>query len=176
VRLTTAAPGEPNVSVVYPESAELSSYGLPEPVWAEKDRPLTNIPNGKGIPQIQTFTSGNFTKYGDVKQLIKESNNKFCIMQKGDGISFTFALPNLTGEAQSYFLNSDLAYKPQICPGVLAPIPYLRTVEPLPNRRDGIYPPSADVIEQNPEMKSYQSEWNTRFYEPYQRIESLLPM
>jgi len=177
-KITTVAPSEPVFTTVYPSSAELQKYGLPEYHYkGDETRPLTNSPNGKGTPNIPTYTSGNFTKYGDVSPLIKESDGKLCIMQKGDGILFSFNVAELNSEEyeQAYFLHTDLVYKAQICPGVSRTIGYLRTVEPLPSRDAAVYPPREEVVESE-EIKNYREEWNTRVYEPFQRVESLAPM
>jgi len=163
---------------VHARSADLSYFGLPEHLAKETEThlPLLNIPNGKGVAKVATYTSGKFTKYGDITPLIKESNDQFCVMQKGDGITFTFAVDDaVDGQSQAFFLHSDLVYKQQKCPGVVQVVDYLTTVEPLPFKGLEVYPPSGPY-EISPEAMKYNEEWNTRVYLPYQLHESFVPL
>jgi len=145
VYISTSQPTFSVPSVVHSRSADLSYFGMPEHLAKPEEvhLPLINIPNGRGLPHVPTYTGGNFTKYGEIASLIKESNNQFCIMQKGDGLVFTFAVNTDVDEGQqlSYFLNTDLVYKQQKCPGVPTVIDYLGTVEPLPFKGLDVYPP-----------------------------------
>jgi len=165
-------------TIVHPRTADLSYFGLPEHLAKPEDThlPLLNIPNGKGVAKVITYTSGNFTKYGDVTSLLKETNDHFCVMQKGDGITFTFPLDEpVDGQSRAFFLHSDLVYKQQKCPGVNKVLDFLLTVEPLPFKGLEVYPPTGPY-ELSPEADKYNEEWNTRVYVPYQIHESFVPL
>jgi hypothetical protein len=107
-----------------------------------------------------TNASGNFTKYGDVSELLLETDDKFVIGIQGDTISLKFPtadLPQLEeGIERSFFLFVASWFKDHVGNWGYG---FEFTVEPLPFQdMSGFpYPPT----ESHPD-DSYLVEWNTR--------------
>jgi len=106
--------------------------------------------------------SGNYTRYGDVKQLLAESDNQYIISNAGDEISITFdtkGLPKLKNKWKRDFLIRSVGWvKDGDINTALG-----NKVLPLPFHGMSSYPPSKkDVYPNNSELIKYQSKYNTR--------------
>ena len=107
-----------------------------------------------------TNASGHFTRYGDVSELLLETDDKFVIGIQGDTISLKFPtadLPQLEeGMERSFFMFVSSWFKDHIGNWGYG---FEFTVEPLPFQdMSGFpYPPT----ESHPD-DSYLDEWNTR--------------
>ncbi len=101
---------------------------------------------------------GNFTKYGDVSELLQSTDDQFVIMHHGDQISAEFQyVPPAEGMERDFVLyNYDMFKHAKL--GAIG-----RTVEPLPFRGMTKYPYS--VAEKYPltsKNLEYLRRWNTR--------------
>jgi len=106
--------------------------------------------------------SGNYTRYGDVKPLLKESDNQYIISNAGDETSITFdteGLPKLKkGWKRDFLIHSVGWVKDGDINTALG-----STVLPLPFHGMSSYPPSQkDVYPNNPKLIKYQKNYNTR--------------
>jgi hypothetical protein len=106
--------------------------------------------------------SGNYTRYGDVLPLLKESDNKYIISNAGDETSVDFdsrVLPELTkGWKRDFLIHTVGWVKDGDINTALG-----STVLPLPFHGMKSYPPSAsDIYPQDDEHQKYLKDYNTR--------------
>jgi hypothetical protein len=106
--------------------------------------------------------SGNYTRYGDVLPLLKESDNKYIISNAGDETSVDFdsrLLPELTkGWKRDFLIHTVGWVKDGDINTALG-----STVLPLPFHGMKSYPPSAsDIYPQDDEHQKYLKDYNTR--------------
>jgi hypothetical protein len=106
--------------------------------------------------------SGNYTRYGDVLQLIEEPDNKYIISNAGDETTVEFnaaTLPQLAkGWKRDFLIRSVGWVKDGDLNTALG-----NTVLPLPFHGMKNYPPSeSDIYPENPELQKYNREYNTR--------------
>ncbi len=106
--------------------------------------------------------TGYYTRYGDVLPLLKDSDNKYIISNAGDETSIKFNaedLPELKdGWKRDFLIHSVGWVKDGDINTALG-----STVLPLPFHGMTSYPPSKkDVYPDDPELKKYNLEYNTR--------------
>lgn len=106
--------------------------------------------------------SGNYTRYGDVLPLLKESDNKYIISNAGDETSVEFdaeKLPELKkGWKRDFLIHSVGWVKDGDINTAMS-----QTVLPLPYHGMKSYPPAAtDSYPKDPELQKYLKEYNTR--------------
>ncbi|MBI5548967.1 MAG: hypothetical protein HY901_34220 [Deltaproteobacteria bacterium] len=109
----------------------------------------------------EAFLSGSYTRYGDVRPLLAEADDRFVLMAQGDEIRLEFdAPPQRPGTTRRAFLQADVFYTLKYHPfGLLT-----ETLEPLPFHGMESYP---YPVEQWPyvddqDYARYRAEWNTR--------------
>jgi len=104
------------------------------------------------------YGTGRFTRYGDVRELIATTDDRFVLMRHGDDIELTFpgSAPPEKGIQRGFMLKTKLYYKP---------VRGSRNIEPLPFSGMGIYP--YDESEESPrdqKHQDYRNFYNTREY------------
>ena len=106
--------------------------------------------------------TGKYTRYGDVLPLLTESENKYIISNAGDETTIKFnakSLPELKSGWKRDFLIHSVGW---VKDGDLNTA-FGSTVLPLPFHGMESYPPSInDIYPNNPELKKYNLEYNTR--------------
>ncbi len=106
--------------------------------------------------------TGNYTRYGDVLPLLRESDNKYIISNAGDETSIKFdakGLPKLKDGWKRDFLIRSVGW---VKDGDLNTA-HGSTVLPLPFHGMKSYPPSdTDIYPADPELQKYHKEYNTR--------------
>jgi Flp pilus assembly protein TadD len=105
---------------------------------------------------------GRFTRYGDVRELLLDSDDRFVIMNRGDEIALRFdarRLPALpSGWRRDYLLFAD-GYAKDMDPHGAFP----DTVEPLPFHAMSAYPyPPPERYPDDATHRDYVQRWNTR--------------
>jgi len=105
--------------------------------------------------------TGNYTRYGDVLPLLRESDNKYIISNAGDEASIEFdaglPLPG-KGWTRDFFIRSVGWVKDGDINTALG-----NTVLPLPFHGMSAYPPKEkDTYPKDPELEKYNREYNTR--------------
>ncbi len=118
----------------------------------------------------QSFTTnsnstGNFTRYGEVTELLQDPDNKYAIIRQGDQIIFQYSVEDLPavpeGTERDYFLFASVWFKVD---GLF----YVDfTVDPLPFHEMSCFPYDMD-LESYPydtERLNYIQEYNTRVIE-----------
>jgi hypothetical protein len=106
--------------------------------------------------------AGGYTREGDVRELLVDSDDMFVIAKPGDEVAFQFdaaRLPPLpAGWTRTFLLRAD-GYSKEM--DINSATPDL--VEPLPFRRMTAYPyPSREHYPDTPEHERYRSTYNTR--------------
>jgi hypothetical protein len=110
--------------------------------------------------ETYSTSAGNFTRYGDVTELLLEADDKFVIGRRGDEVHLLFPTnirPVPRGMERDYFLVVTCWFK---LPG----LPYLPyTVDPLPFHAMSSYPyPDTESYPYDEDHLSYLREYNTR--------------
>ena len=111
--------------------------------------------------------SGNFTKYGNVNQLICAEDDKFVIGRQGDRVTLVFPTSDLApvaeGMERDYFFFVALWFKSNDISGwgplfdfKVTPIPF-HDMSGFPYWEPESYPYDAEHL-------SYLAEWNTRIF------------
>ncbi|TET26301.1 MAG: hypothetical protein E3J73_04800 [Candidatus Bathyarchaeum sp.] len=124
---------------------------------------LEVTPSSANLTQAFTTNStstGNFTRYGDVTELLQDADNEYVIMRQGDQISILFSadLPPVPENMErDYFLFASVWFK-------VDGLPYVQyTVDPLPFHNMTCFPYDVET-ESYPDAEHllYLSEYNTR--------------
>ncbi len=119
--------------------------------------------------------TGNYTRYGDVTQLLKAPDNKYIISNAGDEITITFdamQLPLLpVGWQRDFFIRSVGWVKDGDMNTATG-----NTVEPLPWHGMKAYPPlPGEKYPDTEELRSYHREYNTRIVTGKEYRDALKP-
>ena len=106
--------------------------------------------------------AGNYTRYGDVKQLLRAADDRFVIFSSGEGVKLDFdaqSLPALpTGWLRDYFFFADGFEKDMDFYAADA-----FTVEPLPKHGMKPYPYApGEAYPEDPSHTQYELEYNIR--------------
>jgi hypothetical protein len=111
--------------------------------------------------------TGNFTRYGNVTQLILKEDDMFVIGRRGDTVSLQFPTDNLkpvaAGMVRDYFLYEACWFKDESGNWGFG---FGFTVDPLPfkNMTGFPYQPE-EAYPDDPGHQNYQLQWNTRTIE-----------
>ncbi|HEX6863369.1 MAG TPA: CRTAC1 family protein, partial [Thermoanaerobaculia bacterium] len=150
------------VARLSPQSADLRFRGFSELV-----RRSPNGPHGYDYHRITEASPwlpfpGRYTRYGDVKELLQDPDDRSVILAPGDEIALTFepsGLPPVReGWKRTFFLESH-GWDKDADRNTYEP----NTMEPLPFRAMKKY---GDPFPDKPELKKYVEEWLTREIRP----------
>ena len=148
------------INTVQPTVAELRYLGYPSEF--SPDSAMPTLYDYQRLDQGVPFKNmtGDFTRFGDVRELLKNVDDQFVIMARGEEIALEFEasqLPELpNGWTRTLVLHSD-----GYCKDMDIYTAFPDTVKPLPYHGMKNYPPAAP----NPNFsasKEYQRIWNTR--------------
>ena len=130
-------------------------------------REAPNAPHGFDYTRVSSQSpwlalEGNYTRYGDVRELLIDDDDRQVILAAGDELSLRFdaaELPPLaTGWRRTVFLESHGWDKDADRNTWEAD-----QMEPLPFRAMGSYPyPAGTTYPETPELRRYRQEWLTR--------------
>jgi Flp pilus assembly protein TadD len=166
----TPEPRDVRVTEIPLANAELAFLGFPretrlhpasDTIYSYRRRSMTG-------PYVRA--AGNYTRYGDVRNLLSAADDRFAIFSSGEGVKLDFdphKLPALpTGWVRDYFFYAD---------GFEKDLDFYAahgfTVEPLPRHSLVSYPyPSGQEYPEDPGHLNYQLDYNTR-----QRSERMPP-
>ena len=111
--------------------------------------------------KLDSISSGNFTRYGDVTPLLRHTDDKFVIIRRGDQVLLKFPITDLEPVPENmkrdYFLFANVQFKGY-------GLPYLDfTVNPLPFTEMSAFPyPPTESYPYDEDHLNYLSEYNTR--------------
>jgi Tfp pilus assembly protein PilF len=119
--------------------------------------------------------TGYYTRYGDVKELLNEIDDRYVIMNAGDEIDLRFKAlpPPPAGWTRDYILTGDGWGKDDDIS-----TEYGRTVIPLPSHADKLYTRPPTTLQNDPVYKAHKADWQkyqTRFVSPLQFDRAFLP-
>jgi hypothetical protein len=150
------------VSEVPLANAELTFLGYPEEVRLHPVSDTVYSYSRLSVSGPYARAAGNYTRYGDVKRLLANSDDKFAVFGSGEGLKLDFDPANLPGLPfgwmRDYFFYADGFEKDLDFYAA-----YAFTVEPLPHHGLLAYPyPEGQQYPPDPDHLGYQFEYNTR--------------
>jgi tetratricopeptide (TPR) repeat protein len=143
-------------------TAELAFLGYPKEIRLHPASDTIYSYSPRSLTGPYARAAGNYTRYGDVKNLLSASDDKFTVFSSGEGVKLEFdpsTLPALpAGWVRDYFFYAD---------GFEKDLDFYAadafTVEPLPRHGLIAYPYSGDKeYPLDPDHLEYQLEYNTR--------------
>jgi len=146
--------------VLKPETAELRYLGYPREYSPDGAEPTLFDYHrvDRGVPFKKM--AGDFTRYGEVGELLNAVDDRFVIMASGDEIALAFdvsSLPPLApGRARTFALHAE-----GYCKDMDLYTAYPETVAPLPYRAMDNYPPSRPPADEAA-LAEDRRKWNTR--------------
>ncbi len=106
--------------------------------------------------------AGDYTRFGEVAELLEEADNRFVIMGRGDGLTLRFGAEAF-GPVPEGFRRSFLLKTVSFCKDMDLATAYPDTVEPLPFHGMSGYPYGPDEhYPDTDEFRRYRREYNTR--------------
>jgi hypothetical protein len=150
------------VSEVPLATAQLAFLGYPKEIRLHPASDTVYSYTTRSMTGPYARAAGNYTRYGDVKDLLSRSDDKFTVFGSGEGVKLEFdpaALPALpTGWVRDYFFYADGFEKDLDFYAANA-----FTVEPLPRHGLIAYPyPAGKDYPMDPDHLNYQFDYNTR--------------
>jgi tetratricopeptide (TPR) repeat protein len=142
--------------------ASLEFLGFPKEIRLHPASDTTYSYSQRSATGPYAHASGNYTRYGDVKELLNTSDDRFAVFSSGEGVKLEFdphALPKLpVGWIRDYFFYAD---------GFEKDLDFYAangfTVEPLPRHSLISYPyPEGQDYPLDAEHLKYKLEYNTR--------------
>ncbi len=144
-------------------SADLGFRGFSDSrIDAERKQPDTYSYGNVSAMTYWNPTPGLYTRYGDVKELAQEVDDKLIIMGSGDELKLRFRAdvfpPVPAGWTRDYLLKVD-GWAKDRDPNTA----YSTSVEPLPFHGMSVYPyPKTEHFPDDAEHQRYRREYNTR--------------
>jgi tetratricopeptide (TPR) repeat protein len=163
IRIAKVAPDAPlAVKELKPSRAELLRLGYPAPFNPDGRKPTLYTYDRILDSELWDAHQGNYTRYGDVKPLLEEADDRYVITHHGDEVRLGFdasALEELpAGSERTILVVADGFGKDMDLSSA-----FPDTVEPLPFRGMKSYPYPPEVAHpESPEGKRYREEYNTR--------------
>ena len=150
------------VSEVPLATAKLAFLGYPKEIRLQPASDTVYSYSHRSLTGPYARAAGNYTRYGDVKNLLKRSDDKFAVFGSGEGVKLEFdpaglpALPN--GWVRDYFFYADGFEKDLDFYAANA-----FTVEPLPHHGLIAYPyPEGQQYPMDADHLGYEFDYNTR--------------
>lgn len=157
-----AEPSSYRVTELTPASAELGWLGYPKSGSPDGKAPLTYDYHDVDETAAWRTPAGEYTRYGDVRELLLAVDDRFVVMTHGERIELSFdgaALPELApGWERDYFVYVN-GFVKEMNPHTK----HLATVRPLPFHGMSNYPYGEDEAYPSDEVhRKYLREYNTR--------------
>jgi hypothetical protein len=158
----TPEPRDVRVREVPLANAELAFLGFPRETRMHPASDTAYSYRRRSMTGPYARAAGNYTRYGDVRDLLSTSDDRFAIFSSGEGVKLDFDPQNLptlpAGWVRDYFFYAD---------GFEKDLDFYAahgfTVEPLPRHSPLAYPyPTGHEYPDDPEHLNYQLDYNTR--------------
>jgi Tfp pilus assembly protein PilF len=159
----TTAPAEVHQQQLAILSADLHFRGFSESrIDPLRKQPDTFFYDRIDVTSFWNPTPGLYTRYGDVRELVGEIDDKLIVMGSGDELRLGFDASRLAplppGWTRDFLLKVD-GWAKDRDPNTA----FSQTVEPLPFHRMSRYPyPSSENFPEDEAHRRYRSEYNTR--------------
>jgi tetratricopeptide (TPR) repeat protein len=143
-------------------TAELAFLGYPQEIRLHPASDTVYSYSRRSSTGPYARAAGNYTRYGDVKDLLHASDDKFAVFSSAEGVKLEFDPANLpklpSGWVRDYFFYADGFEKDLDFYAAHA-----FTVEPLPKHGLIAYPyPESNAYPMDAEHLGYELEFNTR--------------
>jgi len=143
-------------------TAGLAFLGYPREIRLTPASDATYSFSKRSMTGPYARAAGNYTRYGDVKSLLRNVDDKFVVFSSGEGVKLDFDPSGLkplpTGWVRDYFFFADGFEKDMDFYAANA-----FTVEPLPKHGMKPYPyASGEEFPEDAKHQKYQLEYNTR--------------
>jgi len=163
ISLDDSAPVAFKVTYLEPSQANLQSGGATNYVYPTTKHRILGAADEQ-LPSKEDFLMyGNFTKYGDVKQLLSSIDDMYAVMRHGDELVMEFTdVPKEANTDRHVFLLADVMYSIKYSvKGFVGD-----TINLLPFHGMSKYPYNTSVenYPSDAEHNAYLAEWNTRSY------------
>jgi len=151
-----------HVSQVPLAKAALDFLGYPREIRLQPASDTTYSYAHRSLTGPYARAAGNYTRYGDVHELLRASDDRFVVFGSGEGLKLDFDPKSLpappAGWVRDYFFYADGFEKDLDFYAA-----YAFTVEPLPRHSPLPYPyPEGKDYPSDAEHLKYQLEYNTR--------------
>ena len=153
--------------ILAPVSARLGYLGYPREYSPDGKNPTLYDYHrvDRGVPFKNM--SGDFTRYGDVRELLDEVDDRFVIMARGEEVQLVFDQSSLPPLAQGW-TRTLVLYSDGYCKDMDLYTAFPDTVEPLPYHGMSNYPPTRPSPN-HAELARETRKWNTRRIEGNQK-------
>jgi tetratricopeptide (TPR) repeat protein len=143
-------------------TAELAFLGYPKEIRLHPASDTVYSYTHRSATGPYARAAGNYTRYGDVKQLLRTADDKFAVFSSGEGVKLEFdpspLAPLPAGWTRDYFFYANGFEKDLDFYAACA-----FTVEPLPHHGLIAYPyPAGQEYPEDADHLGYQLEYNTR--------------
>ena len=162
--------GRPDVEV-HPRRLDLSSADLSYRGYSVTDQPAASVPERPrytlaGTAPLWRDLEGYYTRFGDVRDLLRAVDDRYVIMNAGDELRLRFpeAPPPARGLVRDFIVVGDGWVKDGDYNTTFS-----RTVLPLPTHRTGRYDTPPRGLEDDPVYRRHSSdfeEYHTRYVTP----------
>jgi len=158
----TPDPKDVRVSEVPLAGAALEFLGYPREVRLSPASDTTYSYSQRSMTGPYARAAGNYTRYGDVRDLLQQSDDRFVVFSSGEGVKLDFdpreLAPLPAGWVRDYFFYADGFEKDLDFYAA-----YAFTVEPLPRHSLLSYPyPAGKDYPADADHQQYQLDYNTR--------------
>jgi hypothetical protein len=154
--------GELNLQEVLPKSADLHFLGYPREYSPDGKLPTLYDYNSVDRAVAWKIMEGNYTRYGEVSELLEKADDCYAIMGRGEELTLRFSaeafgpIPN--GCRRSFILKTD-----SFCKDMDLYSAYPDTVEPLPFHSMSNYPYGPnEKYPDDAKHREYHMRFNTR--------------
>lgn len=163
IRVATVVPEAPlRVTELVPHRAELRFLGYPTPIEPDGKPPLVYDYAHAAPAELWGAHEGQYTRHGDVRELVREVDDRYVITRHGDELALSFDARRLPapglGWVRSLFVFADGFGKDM---DLNSARPH--TVAPLPFHGMSAYPyPATESYPDSEAHRRYRETYNTR--------------
>ncbi|MCA9169406.1 MAG: VCBS repeat-containing protein [Planctomycetales bacterium] len=159
---------QPTITPLAALRADLRYRGFSELLPVDRRRPDTPIYKVHGMQSRWLDLEGFYTRYGDVQELLAETDDRYVIMNAGDELVFEFSALNSVPEdwKSDFILIGDGWVKDGDFNTTFS-----QTVHPLPSHTRTDYDGPLIPLEQDPVFREHREDWqryHTRYISPRQ--------
>jgi hypothetical protein len=145
--------------------AELLRLGYPAPYNPDGRKPSLYTYDRILDSELWGAHQGSYTRYGDVKDLLRGVDDRYVITHHGDEVRLRFEEADLEplapGLSRTFLVIADGFGKDMDLSSA-----FPETIEPLPFHDMGSYPYRPGAYPDHPEVRRYRDEYNTRHVRP----------
>ena len=155
--------------------AGLQSRGFSQTVTKNVSSPEIGIYNVVAVKPIWLDLEGYYTRFGDVQELLKKTDDRYVIMNAGDEMRLRFSeiTPPKAGWERDYVLIGDGWVKDGNFNTTFS-----KTVMPLPSHSIKNYSNPPTELQNDPVYKKHKQDWktyHTRYVSPREFYEAMKP-